>query len=350
MYLGIEIGGTKLQLAVGDGQSGRLIALQRFQVDPQLGAGGILEQIDRSANSLLQKHAVQAIGIGFGGPVDAPAGRVIKSHQVEGWENFQLGQWCEQNFNKPTRLGNDCDCATLAEATFGVGALYRSVFYVTVGTGIGGGFCIDRKLLGGPQLGGMRAAIAEIGHLRPGPQSDREEMTVESIASGSGIANSARARIAGMVAGSVEEFRQDYPLSRPEMQMLLANASQTDREYVQDLLDRCQHDLNQLDGRMVAQAAMEGNEIARMSIHHGIEVLGWAIAQMITLLAPEIVIVGGGVSLMGKENFFTPLRQQVERYVFPVLRESYRIEAAKLGEEVVTHGAILLAQFEDNQQ
>ncbi len=76
-------------------------------------------------------------------------------------------------------------------------------------------------------------------------------------------------------------------------------------------------------------------------------VLGWAIAQVITLVAPEAVIVGGGVSLVGEQVFFAPLREAVRRYVFPPLAESYRLLPAALGESVVVHGALALARSAD---
>jgi glucokinase len=71
--------------------------------------------------------------------------------------------------------------------------------------------------------------------------------------------------------------------------------------------------------------------------------LGWAIAQVITLLAVEAVIVGGGVSLAGEAVFFEPLRRYVDDFVFPPLRNSYEILAPRLGEEVVVHGAVAMA-------
>ena len=94
---------------------------------------------------------------------------------------------------------------------------------------------------------------------------------------------------------------------------------------------------------MVAQAAAEGNEVAKEVLDHACQALGWALAQVITLLAPEVVVVGGGVSLMGEQLFFSPLRAEVERYVFPPLVGSYRLSPAALGELVVVHGAVALA-------
>jgi glucokinase len=76
-----------------------------------------------------------------------------------------------------------------------------------------------------------------------------------------------------------------------------------------------------------------------------VETLGWGIAQMITLLAPNVVVIGGGVSLSGDDLFWTPLRHAVRRYVFPPLVGSFEILPAELGEDVVVHGALALASI-----
>jgi glucokinase len=144
---------------------------------------------------------------------------------------------------------------------------------------------------------GSGSAAAEIGHLRPGLSADTAEQTVESIASGWGIAAAAQARLASPV----------------------------------------------LTAQLVAQAAEQGNALAIEVLEHAVRTLGWAIAQAITLAAPELVVVGGGVSLMSPALFLRPLRDQTARYVFPPLTGSYEIMPAELGEEVVVHGALALA-------
>ena len=93
----------------------------------------------------------------------------------------------------------------------------------------------------------------------------------------------------------------------------------------------------------MAQAARDGNEIAREVLAHACQALGWAIAQAVTLTAPDVVVVGGGVSLMDESLFLTPLRQEVARYVFPPLADTYEILPARLGEAVVVHGALAVA-------
>jgi glucokinase len=226
----------------------------------------------------------------------------------------------------------------LAEAKYGAGWPKGSLFYVTVGTGIGGGFVV-----GGALHGAGRPAVAEIGHLRPGLHADRPDATVESLASGLGIAAAVKARISGEVALPFGTRRRDNVGANRRADGEAVGADDVEAEYKLDLLERAGGDSEQLTAKIVGQAAAEGNQIAIETIGHAAQVLGWAIAQVITLLAPEVIAVGGGVSLIGEQLFFAPLRKEVGRYVFPPLAESYQIVPAALGELAVVHGAVALA-------
>jgi glucokinase len=343
-FLGIEIGGTKLQIGVGTGTSTTLTALHRDPIEIAGGAGEILAKIETAVDSLVQKFSIEAIGIGFGGPVDAIRGATRKSHQVSGWDDFPLVSWCRKRWPIPVWIGNDCDVAALAESQLGAGKAAGSVFYVTVGTGIGGGFVIGKEL-----HGANRPAVAEIGHLRPGMNAIDESMTVESIASGLGMSQSMRNRLAGVIAGHLDEVRSpSAPWDHRELGLRLSNAQAISQESIRDVLQRCGDNPEFIDAKLISQAAADGNVLAQQILEEGQTALGWAIAQVITLLAPEIIVVGGGVSLQGEHAFFEPLRKRVERYVFPPLRNSYMILPAELGEEVVVHGAILLANSRQN--
>jgi glucokinase len=244
--------------------------------------------------------------------VDAVRGVAIKSHQIAGWEDFAIVDWCQRTLRVPADVGNDSDVAALAEARYGAGRGRRIVFYVTVGTGVGGGCVIDGQL-----LGHGRPAVAEIGHLRPGLDAVDPRTTVESLASGWGIASSVRAAIAEREG----EGSQD----------------------VADLLARCQSDPSRLSAEAIVDAAREGNRLAASALARACRALGWGIAQAITLLAPEVVVIGGGVSLAGEELFLGPVRACVRQYAFPPLAGSCEIVPSFLGERVVVHGAIAIA-------
>ena len=339
MYLGIEIGGTKLQLGVGDGAGVDLAAIERLDVVPEDGADGILAQIGRVGAELIENYGVRRIGVAFGGPFDPISGRVITSHQIAGWDGILLSQWCRDTLGRDAAVGNDCNVAALAEARVGAGRGKRSLFYMTVGTGVGGGFVVDGKIFGDD-----RPAVGEIGQMRPGLHADRPDDTVESLASGWGITAAAQDRLAGSVAPSLDAVRRHgHTHGHPPTTLDVAGVAQQDRRYLGDLRRRCGDDPDRLSAEMVAQAAADGNEIAEEVIGHAIEALGWAVAQTITLIGVEIVAIGGGVSLMGQEQFFEPLREQVARFVFPALADAYQVVPTELGELAMVHGAIAIA-------
>ena len=312
-FLGIEIGGTKLQLGVGRGD-GKIVRLDQFVVEPHQKADGILRDILRGAIQLREQYDVRRVGIGFGGPVDVKSGRVIKSHQIDGWDDFPLIVWISDKLGVPACMDNDCNVAALAEASHGAGRGYQSVFYVTVGTGVGGGLVVDGKI-----FGASRVAIGEIGHLRPGLDCHDPNHTVESYASGWGIVSRAKARL--------DELSDTEPTRA-------------------DLMHRCQNDLRQLTAVEIAQAAEVGNQLASQVIGQAVETLGWAIAQVITLVAPQVVVVGGGVTSMDDALFLKPLKNSSRRYVFPPLVDCCEIVPAKLESAVVVHGALALAARE----
>ncbi len=339
MLLGLEIGGTKLQLGVGAGDGSPLVALERFSVDPASGAVGILARIESATAAIVQRFPISRVGIGFGGPVDPDRGRIIRSHQIEGWHDFPLGDWFKRSFGLDVVLGNDCDVAGLAEARFGAGAGRRVVLYVTVGSGIGGGLALDGKIYRGSGV-----AATEIGHLRPGLHADRPDETVESLASGWGIASAAQERLLEPYAHSFKPLRDGMgSSSREAVQQRLREAEEVNSEFAADLLARAGGKADSVTAKLVAQAAGDGNQIALDVLSNACQALGWAIAQAITLLAPQVIVIGGGVSQIGEALFFAPLRTEVERYVFPPLLRSYEIVPAALGEEVVVHGALALA-------
>ena len=174
MFLGCEIGGTKFQVGVCD-RRGRVRALERRAVVRKNGAAGILQQFTEVIPPLLKKYPVAAIGVGFGGPYDLERQRTVISHQIAGWDGFPLQRWFRRQFGLPVVVENDQNCSAYAEATIGAGKGLRCVFYVTVGTGIGGGLVIDGQLYNG------RYGAAEIGHTVIGTQR------LEALASGLAI-------------------------------------------------------------------------------------------------------------------------------------------------------------------
>jgi glucokinase len=315
MYLGIEIGGSKLQLGLGEGD-GKLAGLWRGTVDVVAGADGIRGQITQAvpellAQAKLERSQIQGVGIGFGGPVDDATRTVIKSHQIEGWDNFPLADWISELLGWPAVLGNDADVAGLAEALFGAGKGLSPIFYITIGSGIGGGLIINGEIYRGCGRG-----AAEIGHLKMAGEDPFEgapfyDTPLEELSSGWAIEESAR-----------YWAKLDPPLS----------------QFVRDLADE------KISARHVGLAAGQGDRFALEILMGSFCFLRDAICHVITLLCPRRIVIGGGVALMGEQVLFEPLRKLVKERVFKPFADCYDIVPAVLGEEVVVHGALALAR------
>jgi glucokinase len=294
LAVGIEIGGTKLQAGIGL-RDGKLVALVRRAVDPAKGGAGIREQIpglveEAVAQAGCRREDLSGVGVGFGGPVDTKRGRILVSHQIEGWTDFPLREWLQKKVEVPVVLQNDAKTAALAEATHGAGKGMKRIFYITVGSGVGGGLVID----GAPDVG-QGLGAGEIGHTWvPDPDTGKPEK-LEHIASGWAIGKRGSRRLG-----------------------------------------------REMTGAEVASLAGKGDAVALKVVEESAEALAVGIGNVLALLHPERFIVGGGVSLMG-DLWWGPLRRLLaERYAFKPFAESYDVVPAALGEEVVVVGATIL--------
>ena len=322
-FVGIEIGGTKLQLAVGEGHGPPFRAIVRDTVASPGTAARIQQQILDGYHRLLREvqlppEQIAGIGIGFGGPVDTHRGTIVTSHQVEGWNDFPIVDWLQRELGRPVLLHNDADSAAFAEAQFGAGRGFDPVLYVTVGSGIGGGLVFR-----GEVYRGLGAGAVEIGHLRPLGTPAHIPLpgtTVESIASGFGITQRAR-RL----------------LTEPELAARLGVGS------TEVLARLCGGQPAGLNTRLIVEGARAGDPVCQKLLDDGTDTLGWALAQAIALLNPARIVIGGGVSLRGETEFFEPVRAAVRRYAFAPFRDLAAIVPAHLEEEVVIHGAVALA-------
>jgi len=323
--LGIEIGGTKLQVGLGHGD-GRLIALERCRAEPSRGAAGILEKIQGATDHLLEKCGVSpkdldVVGIGFGGPVDSDRGVVVLSNQITGWDGYPLVEWTRQNLGVDrVVLRNDAAAAALGEARYGAGVGFNPVLYLTIGSGIGGGLIVDGRIYRGSGRGSI-----EVGHLivqgfggSKGDETVASRRTLENIASGWSIAREGQ-RLVTEIRGEIK-LDSASPLTR-----------------------LCGGESSRITCELVAQAAIEGDPGAKQILSNARIALGQALAHTITLLSPRRIILGGGVSRIGEENWFKPIRDEIEQRVFPPFRGGYDLVPAALGEEVVVHGALALA-------
>ena len=317
--LGIEIGGTKLQLGIGQGQ-GSILALERLRVDPARGASGIRHQIQAAfvtllAKTKLAKSQIEGAGVGFGGPVDVLNGRTQKSFQVNGWDDFPLAAWIREHLDvSKVVVENDADTAGLAEARFGAATRHSPLLYMNVGSGIGGALVVDQQIYRGAGKGAL-----EIGHVRvpDSTVSGTRHLELEEVASGWAIASAAQE----LARRRIDEKRVGWPL-----------------------LTRAEGNPDRITAALVAEAAAGGDPDSAAILDRARAAVAFALSQAITLLAPRRIVIGGGVSLLGEKLWFDPIRRLINQDVFEPFRGSYDIVPAALGEEVVVHGALALAR------
>lgn len=310
--IGVEIGGTKLQLAIGT-PAGDILRVHQGRVAVEQGATGILAWLRENLPGMLQQ-AVQlgyqpvAIGCGFGGPIDTPQGKIIKSIQIQGWDGFPLVAWFQEEYRLPTVMANDTNAAAWGEYCLGSGRGTRHFFYTNIGSGIGGGMIIDRRLYDGQGYGAGEFGQTFVPDWTSSTRGAEERL--ENLCSGWAIER--RLRSAGYI-----------PLSSA-------------------LLELCQGKLSAIDCRMLHQAALAGDAFALEEISRVGNSIGIALSNVLSLMNPERIALGGGVSNMG-EVLLEPIRQSVKAHEFISSSGHYEIVACELKESIVLAGAILLA-------
>jgi len=246
----------------------------------------------------------QATALGFGGTVDRPARRPHRCLHEDGWEAIDVVARMENALQLPAAIENDCKLAALAEAHFGAGRGSKTVFYVTLGTGVGGGLVHEGRVVALGPIG-----EAEIGHLVVNPDGPEcwcgSRGCVEAMCSGPGVS-----RLAGWLAAR----ETDMDPGRAE--------ATSSKQYVEQW--------------------QAGDGFATKVIEESTEALATALGAAINLTAADKVVIGGGLGA-GSPEYLALAAQKTARRVVPYFRDRVEIVASGLGEQVVTQGAAILA-------
>ena len=312
LYIGIEIGATKQQAALGTAD-GRLLHTITGKIPLPRGAQDVLDWLSAKVPELLRMEErfggrVRSLAAGFGGEIESSTGRTLNSVQVPGWEDFPLRGWLEETFSMPAEVLNDTVSGGFSELYLGRGKEAGNVFYTNIGSGIGGAFFIDRVYYDGVGYG---AAYFGNTYIPDWQSPEPGAMTrVEEICSGLGIER--RLRRPGYVpAGS-------------------------------RIMEMCGGDPAGISCRMLEDAARAGDPFALEEVDRIARSYSIGLSNVLTLMSPELVIIGGGVAKMGG-LLLDRVREYTDRIAFISCRGHYTIEQSVMMDDAVIAGVVYCA-------
>jgi glucokinase len=337
LVVGVDLGGTQIRTAVLRGATllSRVSLLTGENPLPER----IMPRIFRAVQQALDEadvtlEQVAGIGIGAPGPLDSHTGTVFAPPNLPGWDHVPLRDIFMQKYSIPVFVENDANAAGLGEYMFGAGRGSKDIVYLTISTGIGGGVISDGKI-----LEGISGTAGELGHMTIDWRGERCNCgnigCLERISSGTAIAHSANKAIA---LGQGEELLA-FALAHQQDK---AADTPTDSELAEQSVIH-------VNARMVAMAARAGIPVAQEIIATAAEALGVGLVNIIHIFNPEVIILGGGVTLMG-EPLLGPARRIVQERTMRVPREAVRIVMAQLGNDVGLVGAGALIYYKSKQE
>jgi glucokinase len=272
--IGVDIGGTKIAAGLVD-HAGMIHSQIRTRMaaheGPQAGLAAVTAAIDLVLAEAEGKATIQGIGICSPGPLDPRKGIVINPPNLPCWRNFPLAAEVSSRYSVPVKVDNDGNAAALAEVLWGAGKAYQNVFYGTIGTGIGTGIIFDRKI-----YHGRTGAAAEGGHVSIDYRGPRcacgKPGCIEALAAGPAIAKRARTKLM--------ELQQNSPM-----------------------LELAGGDINAVTSEIVGQAYAAGDALAKEVLQEISYLLTVWLSNMIDLLEPDAIVVGGGAAAILRPFF-----------------------------------------------
>lgn len=277
LYVGVDVGGTKVAAGLVDAD-GRIQSQVRVpMVSHSSAEAGLNSVLSAVAQVCAGASGIAGIGICSPGPLDPFSGVVLNPPNLPCWRNFALATAVQKLYPVPVKVDNDANAAALAETRWGAARGYNNVFYATIGTGIGTGIVFDGKIFhgrtgaageGGHNSVDYRGPICACG--KPG--------CIEALASGNAIARRARERISAGTSSAMME---------------LAGGN-----------------VDAIRGETVGKAFLAGDRLAKELILETIEMMAIWLANMIDLLDPEVIVIGGGAATL-YQPFYEQLRKRI---------------------------------------
>lgn len=278
--LGVDVGGTKVAAGIVD-TNGKILAQGRQPMIANADSEAALGAVTSAIDSMLATTpgGIRSIGICAPGPLDPKTGVVLNPPNLPCWRDFPLAARIADKYQVPVRVDNDANAAALAETRWGAARGFHYVFYATLGTGIGSGIVFN-----GTIYHGNTGAAGEGGHVSidyRGPVcSCGKRGCIEILAAGPAIGSRARAKLTSA------------PTSHSA------------------ILDLAKGDISSVTSELVGQAFAQGDPTAREILQETTELLTVWLGNIVDLLDPDILVIGGGVAAM-LEPFFVEIKRRL---------------------------------------
>lgn len=311
--IGIDVGGTNVKIAIVD-LKGNIIYSNSVPTRAEMGYEYTIKNMKETIYSSLKETKlsidnINGIGFGLPGQINSDEGLVRLLPNIPGWKNIPLGKIMEDEFKVKVKLDNDVRVATLGEFNFGAGQGCKNLICLTVGTGVGSGIIVNGQLVRGASM-----SAGEIGHMilqeHNGPICGCGATgCLEAFASGPSIVKMAKDYLEGGKSTVYQELASSGPITP----------------------------------YLVYEAALQGDAVAKRIFTMTGEWIGLALVNVVNLLNPEKIIVGGGVGQSGN-LLLDPVRKVIKERALQVSAEAVEIVTAELGESAGVVGASLLVK------
>lgn len=312
--IGLDIGGTKCAVAVGEIKEGEIQVVHKtcFPTEVLKGVEHTIRNIYHAIDLAVERYpAVSAIGVSCGGPLDSKKGIILSPPNLPYWNHIPITDLLEQRYHIPVGIQNDANACALAEWKFGAGKGAENIVFLTFGTGMGAGLILNGRL-----YTGANDMAGEVGHIRLhdlGPVGYGKAGSFEGFCSGGGLAQLARTRI-------LERFQASGEVSFCKS------------------LDA----LDTIDAKTVAAAAEEGDEVALGVYYTCGKYLGRALSLLIDILNPDVIVLGS--IYYRTQKFIEPaMRREIEKESLRYARAVCRIVPSALKENLGDIAALSVA-------
>lgn len=309
VWVGFDLGGTKMLAVVFD-EKLKILGKKRRKTRDKDKDGVQIERLTDTIRMALQdanvsEAAIQGIGAGCPGPLDLKKGVILEAPNL-GWKDVALRDILSKTFNCPAEICNDVDAGVFGEYSAGAGRGARCVLGVFPGTGIGGGCVYEGRI-----FRGSRASCMEVGFL---------QMATEGPAAGIGPVGTLEG-LASRLAISAEAAKAVFRGKAPHLAELAGT------------------DLANIRSGTLAKSIDAGDKVIEEIVVRAAQQVGRAIGSLVNVLAPDIVVVGGGLAEAMPKLYLAETRRGAARNVLPSLSDVFEIHIAELGDYSTAIGA-----------